>query len=63
MTDNGNCYRSRMFRQACAHHRLRHLRTRPYTPRTNGKAERFKPACASGPMPGFMSVRSSAAQP
>ena len=29
MTDNGNCYRSRMFRQACAHHRLRHLRTRP----------------------------------
>ena len=41
MTDNGNCYRSRMFRQACAHYRLRHLRTRPYTPRTNGKAERF----------------------
>jgi transposase InsO family protein len=41
MTDNGNCYRSDMFRQACARHGLRHLRTRPYTPRTNGKAERF----------------------
>ena len=41
MTDNGNCYRSQIFRQACARHGLRHLRTRPYTPRTNGKAERF----------------------
>ena len=41
MTDNGSCYRSQMFRQACVSHRLRHLRTRPYTPRTNGKAERF----------------------
>ena len=41
MTDNGNCYRSHMFRQACASQGLRHLRTRPYTPRTNGKAERF----------------------
>ena len=41
MTDNGNCYRSKIFRQACARHGLRHLRTRPYTPRTNGKAERF----------------------
>lgn len=40
MTDNGNCYRSQMFRQACASHGLRHLRTRPYTLRTNGKAER-----------------------
>ena len=34
-------YRSQVFRQACADHGLRHLRTRPYTPRTNGKAERF----------------------
>ena len=41
ITDNGNCYRSQRFRQACADHGLRHLRTRPYTPRTNGKAERF----------------------
>jgi len=39
MTDNGSAYRSHAFRRACAG--LRHLRTRPYTPRTNGKAERF----------------------
>ena len=41
MTDNGSCYRSHSFRKACAQHGLRHLRTRPYRPRTNGKAERF----------------------
>jgi transposase InsO family protein/DNA-binding CsgD family transcriptional regulator len=41
MTDNGNCYRSHLFRQACADAAIRHLRTKPYTPRTNGKAERF----------------------
>jgi transposase InsO family protein len=41
MTDNGSAYRSRAFAQACRTLRLRHLRTRPYTPRTNGKAERF----------------------
>jgi transposase InsO family protein len=41
MTDNGSCYRSAAFRKACARHGLKHLRTRPYTPKTNGKAERF----------------------
>jgi transposase InsO family protein len=41
MSDNGGCYRSRPFATACRHFRLRHLFTRPYTPRTNGKAERF----------------------
>ena len=41
MTDNGSAYVSRAFRAACAQLTLRHLRTRPYTPRTNGKAERF----------------------
>lgn len=41
MTDNGACYRSRAFRKACARHGLKHIRTKPYTPRTNGKAERF----------------------
>ena len=41
MTDNGSAYRSHDFRRACAATGLRHLRTRPYTPRTNGKAERF----------------------
>ena len=41
MTDNGSCYRSKAFRRACRNLRIRHIRTRPYTPRTNGKAERF----------------------
>jgi transposase InsO family protein len=41
MTDNGACYLSADFRQACARLGLKHIRTRPYTPRTNGKAERF----------------------
>lgn len=41
MTDNGNAYRSRAHAIACRELGIRHLRTRPYTPRTNGKAERF----------------------
>jgi transposase InsO family protein len=41
MTDNGACYRSFAFRRTCKRFGLRHIRTRPYTPRTNGKAERF----------------------
>lgn len=41
MTDNGAAYRSRAFRAVCHELGVRHLRTRPYTPRTNGKAERF----------------------
>ncbi len=41
MTDNGACYRSFAFRRACKRLGLRHITTKPYTPRTNGKAERF----------------------
>ena len=41
MTDNGSAYRSHLFRKALLQAQARHLRTRPYTPRTNGKAERF----------------------
>jgi transposase InsO family protein len=41
MTDNGNAYRSKTFAKACRWLKLTHKRTRPYTPRTNGKAERF----------------------
>ena len=41
MTDNGSAYRSHHWRHACGALELRHLRTRPDTPRTNGKAERF----------------------
>jgi transposase InsO family protein len=41
MSDNGSGYVSRLFRATWAELQLRHLRTRAYTPRTNGKAERF----------------------
>jgi transposase InsO family protein len=41
LTDNGCGYRSKRFAKACKELRIRHLFTRPYTPRTNGKAERF----------------------
>jgi transposase InsO family protein len=41
MSDNGSGYVSRAFHGACEAAGLRHLRTRAYTPRTNGKAERF----------------------
>jgi transposase InsO family protein len=41
MTDNGSAYVSHLFAQLCEASRLRHVRTRPYTPRTNGKAERL----------------------
>jgi transposase InsO family protein len=41
MTDNGNAYRSAIHAVACRALGIRHIRTRPYRPRTNGKAERF----------------------
>jgi transposase InsO family protein len=41
MTDNGNGYRSHRFADLCREHAIRHLFTKPYTPKTNGKAERF----------------------
>jgi transposase InsO family protein len=41
MTDNGGCYLSKDFRKACSLLGIKHKRTKPYTPRTNGKAERF----------------------
>jgi len=41
MTDNGSCYQSKVFRNACRDLGIRHIRTKPYTPKTNGKAERF----------------------
>ena len=50
MTDNGSAYRSGLFRKALAEAGVRHVRTRPYTPRTNGKAERFiQTALRDGP--------------
>jgi transposase InsO family protein len=41
MTDNGSCYKSFAFRKSCKRLKLKHIRTKPYTPKTNGKAERF----------------------
>lgn len=41
MTDNGSAYRSKLFAAALQAAGARHVRTRPYTPKTNGKAERF----------------------
>lgn len=41
MTDNGPGYRSKLFAATLSQAGVRHIRTRPYTPRTNGKAERF----------------------
>jgi transposase InsO family protein len=41
MTDNGGAYRSTVHALACRALKIRHIRTRPYRPRTNGKAERF----------------------
>ncbi len=41
MTDNGPCFISDRFRDTCRARAIKHIRTRIYTPRTNGKAERF----------------------
>jgi len=41
MTDNGACDTSFAFAAACKDLKLKHIRTKPYTPKTNGKAERF----------------------
>lgn len=41
MTDNGSAFLGRAFQQACSESDIKHKRTRPYTPRTNGKVERL----------------------
>jgi transposase InsO family protein len=41
LTDNGPCYRSHLFRRTCRELQIQQRFTRAYTPRTNGKAERF----------------------
>ena len=41
MTDNGSCHKAFAFARACKRLKLKHIRTRPYPPKTNGKAERF----------------------
>jgi transposase InsO family protein len=41
MTDNGSCYLSKAFDRACRQLGIKHIKIKPYTPQTNGKAERF----------------------
>lgn len=41
MPDNGSRYKSHAFRDFCRDNGLKHIRAKPYTPKTNGKAERF----------------------
>ena len=48
MTDNGSCYKSFAWRDACKRLGLKHIRTKPYTPKTNGKAERPQPLAQPG---------------
>jgi transposase InsO family protein len=66
MTDNGNPYRSQLHNIACRELELKHLRTRPYRPRTNGKAERFIQTLlrewAYGPVYGSTNQRTQALQ-
>lgn len=45
LTDNGSAYRSRLFNRTCRALGIKHSYTRPYTPQTNGKAERFIQTC------------------
>jgi hypothetical protein len=52
MTDNGSCYKAFAFRNACRDLGLRHIRTKPYTPKPTARpSASSKPHCASGPMP------------
>jgi transposase InsO family protein len=48
LSDNGSCYRSFAWRDACAALGIKHKRTRPYRPQTNGKSERFHRTLADG---------------
>ena len=62
MTDNGSAYRAHQHRIACRQLGLKHLFTRPYRPRTNGKAERFIKTLTErlGPRPGSTPTAPSA---
>ena len=64
LTDNGVGYRSRLFGTALADGGVRHRRTRPYRPQTNGKVERFNRTCwRSGPIGGCIAPTPPAIAP
>jgi transposase InsO family protein len=63
MTDNGSCYRSKSFRAACKRLGLRQIFTKPYTPRTKGKAERFIQTALSGLTPAYQKSDQRSAEP
>ena len=48
LSDNGSCYRSHLWRDVCVELGIKHKRTRPYRPQTNGKIERFHRTLADG---------------
>ena len=48
LTDNGSCYRSKLWRRQCHDLEIAHKRTRPYRPQTNGKVERFHRTMTAG---------------
>ena len=48
LSDNGSCYRSHLWRDTCLNLNIKHKRTRPYRPQTNGKIERFHRTLADG---------------
>ncbi|MFH7321719.1 IS481 family transposase [Aeromicrobium sp. JJY06] len=48
LSDNGSCYRSHAWRDACQALEITHKRSRPYRPQTNGKIERFHRTLADG---------------
>ena len=63
MTDNGSCYKSRAFGRACKRLGLKHIRTRPYTPKTNVRPSALsKQHSASGLTPRPTSAQITAAQ-
>jgi transposase InsO family protein len=56
MTDNGSCYRSKALARACRDQGLKHIRTKPYTPKTNGPFDNgpnasSRPRSGNGPTP------------
>jgi transposase InsO family protein len=63
ITDNASCYLSRAFDQACNKLGLKHIKTKPYTPKTKGKAERFiQTSLREWAMPGPMTAQTNAQQ-